>query len=125
MAQAHALRIGHGAQTRENNKVRAEDYSVHGWYRFILSYPPHLVRDYTERFGIRRGKVILDPFCGTGTTLVECKKIRNRKRRNRIAGVPKRELMRRGINQHTLEKICREEPVRTNKLVGCLKVLEQ
>ena len=39
MAQAHALRIGHGAQTRENNKVRAEDYSVHGWYRFILSYP--------------------------------------------------------------------------------------
>ncbi len=33
--------------------------------------------------------------------------------------------MRRGINQHTLEKICREEPVRTNKLVGCLKVLEQ
>src|SRR5437879_10382062 len=75
MAQAHALRIGHGAQTRENNKVRAEDYSVHGWYRFILSYPPHLVRDYAERFGIRRGKVILDPFCGTGTTLVECKKL--------------------------------------------------
>jgi len=75
MAQAHALRIGHGAQTRENNKVRAEDYSVHRSYRFILSYPPHLVRDYAERFGIRRGKVILDPFCGTGTTLVECKKL--------------------------------------------------
>jgi len=26
----------------------------------------------------------------------------------RIKRVPKRELMRRGINQHTLEKICRQ-----------------
>jgi hypothetical protein len=30
----------------------------------------------------------------------------------RIAKVPKREFMRRGINQHTLEKICAGEPVR-------------
>jgi len=29
----------------------------------------------------------------------------------RIAKVPKREFMRRGINQHTLEKICKREPV--------------
>ena len=41
----------------------------------------------------------------------------------RIARVPKRELMRRGINQHTLEKICRREPVRVVKLEGCLKAL--
>jgi len=31
---------------KENNKLRAEDSSVHDWYRFVLSYPPHLVRDY-------------------------------------------------------------------------------
>ena len=43
----------------------------------------------------------------------------------RIATVPKREFMRRGINQHTLEKICRPEPVRAIKLAKCLKVLEQ
>ena len=43
----------------------------------------------------------------------------------RIAKVPKREFMRRGINQHTLEKICRREPVRTSKLATCLKVLEE
>jgi hypothetical protein len=43
----------------------------------------------------------------------------------RIASVPKREFMRRGINQHTLEKICRKEPVRAMKLVECLKVLEE
>ena len=32
--------------------------------------------------------------------------------------------MRRGINQHTLEKICRGEPVRSIKLVKCLSVLD-
>lgn len=43
----------------------------------------------------------------------------------RIATVPKREFMRRGINQHTLEKICRREPVRAVKLAKCLEVLEK
>jgi hypothetical protein len=43
----------------------------------------------------------------------------------RIANVPKREFMRRGINQHTLEKICKPEAVRANKLAECLKVLEE
>lgn len=42
----------------------------------------------------------------------------------KIATVPKREFMRRGINQHTLEKICRRKPVRVSKLAKCLKVLE-
>ncbi|HEU0049905.1 MAG TPA: hypothetical protein VFQ43_20115, partial [Nitrososphaera sp.] len=42
-----------------------------------------------------------------------------------IAKVPKREFMRRGINQHTLEKICKREPVRTIKLAQCLRVLEE
>ena len=41
----------------------------------------------------------------------------------RIANVPKRELRRREINQHTLEKICNREPVRAEKLAKCLKVL--
>lgn len=43
----------------------------------------------------------------------------------RIAKVPVREFMRRGIKQHTLEKIRRREPVRANKLANCLKVLEE
>ena len=43
----------------------------------------------------------------------------------RIARVSKREFMRRGINQHTLEKICRKEPVRAIKLAECLRVLEE
>jgi hypothetical protein len=39
----------------------------------------------------------------------------------RIKRVPKREFMRRGINQHTLEKICKPEPVRASKLAKCWK----
>lgn len=57
------------------NKVRAEDSSIHDWYRFVLSYPPHLVRDYLDKFEVGKGQRVLDPFCGTGTTLVECKKL--------------------------------------------------
>jgi hypothetical protein len=45
--------------------------------------------------------------------------------RARIAKVPKREFIRRGVNQHTLEKICRQEPVRASKLAKCLKLLEE
>jgi hypothetical protein len=43
----------------------------------------------------------------------------------RIANVPKREFMRRGVNQHTLEKISNREPVRAIKLARCLKLLEE
>lgn len=56
------------------NKLREEDASVHDWYRFVLSFPPHLVQQYLEEFGIHKSSVVLDPFCGTGTTNVECKK---------------------------------------------------
>jgi hypothetical protein len=44
---------------------------------------------------------------------------------DRIKKVPKREFIRRGINQHTLEKICRKEAVRTSKLAKVLKVFQQ
>lgn len=67
-----------GAMSRcangQANKIRARDQTVHSWYRFVLSFPPHLVKDYLTRFGIAPDQRVLDPFCGTGTTLVECKK---------------------------------------------------
>jgi len=43
----------------------------------------------------------------------------------RIKRVRKREFMRRGINQHTLEKICAGKPVRAITLAGCLKAIAQ
>jgi hypothetical protein len=58
----------------EINKLSLEDRSAHDWYRFVLSFPPHLVQQYIDGFGLSEGSCVLDPFCGTGTTLVECKK---------------------------------------------------
>src|SRR3954447_13536974 len=57
------------------NKLYAEDRPVHEWYRFVLSFPPHLVRQYVEQLGFDASQRVLDPFCGTGTVLVECKKL--------------------------------------------------
>jgi site-specific DNA-adenine methylase len=51
-----------------------DDSTVHDWYRFVLSYPDHLVANLLERFGVQQNHVVLDPFVGTGTTLIECKK---------------------------------------------------
>jgi len=71
---------------------------------------------------------------GEDLSLLEFKAIQYKQKGNavatdeqlaRIAGVPKREFMRRGINQHTLEKICGQEPVRAIKLAKCLKALEE
>lgn len=59
----------------ELNRLYKEDTSVHDWYRFVLAYPPHLVRDYVKQFNLNSTHQILDPFSGTGTTLVEAKKL--------------------------------------------------
>ncbi len=59
----------------ELNQIREEDRAVHGWYRFVLSFPPHLVREYIRKFNLNGSHQLLDPFCGTGTTVVEGKKL--------------------------------------------------
>lgn len=55
------------------NRLLSKDQPIHNWYRFVLSFPPHLVREYFTRFNLKQGCTVLDPFCGTGTTLVEAK----------------------------------------------------
>jgi DNA methylase len=59
----------------DSNRLEASDRAAHDWYRFVLSFPPHLVREYISRFELGNGACVLDPFCGTGTTIVECKKL--------------------------------------------------
>ncbi len=55
------------------NRLDPSDQAFHAWYRFVLSFPPHLVRDYIRDFALDGRHVILDPFCGTGTTLIEAR----------------------------------------------------
>jgi hypothetical protein len=50
---------------------------VHDWYRIVLGYSDHLVASLLDRFGVTandKDHIVLDPFCGTGTTLVESMK---------------------------------------------------
>lgn len=65
---------GAGVNHNPSNTIELRDQPFHRWYRFVLSFPPHLVRAYFEDFKLGDGCTILDPFCGTGTTIVEAKK---------------------------------------------------
>lgn len=47
---------------------------MHDWYRTVWGYSDHLVGDLLDEFAVQPKSRILDPFCGTGTTLVECMK---------------------------------------------------
>ena len=69
-------RVRQDAQIKNGalNRLGVDDRAAHDWYRFVLSFPPHLVRHYAERFRLE-SSTLLDPFCGTGTTLVESKKL--------------------------------------------------
>jgi DNA modification methylase len=69
------LATGQKIREREDNKLQRQDHAAHQWYRFVLSFPPHLVRDYIKKFELDESHLVLDPFCGTGTTLVECQKL--------------------------------------------------
>ena len=75
----HTLNPGQGSwaiSSPLHNKLAVEDRPpFHGWYRFVLSYPPHLVRKYLVDFDLPKDAIVLDPFSGTGTTLVEAKKL--------------------------------------------------
>lgn len=61
----------------EKPKISAQRFlngEVHNWYRSVHGFSDHLVGYLLDKFGIEPGKSVLDPFCGTGTTLVECMK---------------------------------------------------
>src|SRR5688572_6752872 len=46
---------------------------LYDWYLMPEAYSASLVTDAIEEFGVRKGETVLDPFCGTGTTLVASK----------------------------------------------------
>lgn len=65
--------LNYEIKNSQKNKLDYSDRQFHDWYRFVLSYPPHLVRKYLHEFKLTKNDIVLDPFCGTGTTLVEAK----------------------------------------------------
>lgn len=57
----------HAAQSFKNGEV-------HHWYRLVLGFSDHLVSDLIDEFKLKTGDAVLDPFSGSGTTAVECRK---------------------------------------------------
>lgn len=44
---------------------------IHRWYTSVMGFAPQLVNDLINELGCDSSGTLLDPFCGTGTTLVE------------------------------------------------------
>jgi site-specific DNA-methyltransferase (cytosine-N4-specific) len=59
-------------ETARNGKNRqATRYSVHGLHEYKGKFNPQVARALLNIFKIEHGQSVLDPFCGSGTTLVE------------------------------------------------------
>ena len=60
----------HSANT--NGKRQNTRYATHGLHEYKGKYNPQIVRTIINYFGLKPGDKVLDPFCGSGTTQVEC-----------------------------------------------------
>ena len=48
-------------------------YLSHGWHRYVGRFPPHVVRAVLNVFRVSPPQLVLDPFAGSGTALVEAR----------------------------------------------------
>jgi len=64
----------HLLEREDTGDVRRQGtrYSVHGLHEYKGKFNPQVVRGILNLLGVSDGDKILDPFCGSGTTLVEC-----------------------------------------------------
>jgi tRNA G10 N-methylase Trm11 len=53
------------------NKTREIRYLTHSFHEYKGRFYPQLAKVFMNYAGIKRGDTVLDPFCGSGTTLVE------------------------------------------------------
>jgi len=58
---------------KQTSKCWSSDYGTHGYHRYVGRFPSHLIRVLINYFGAGSNDTILDPFCGSGTTLVEAR----------------------------------------------------
>ena len=57
---------------RKGKARQATRYSVHGLHEYKGKFNPQVARALLNMLGVLPGQRVLDPFCGSGTTLVEC-----------------------------------------------------
>lgn len=54
-----------------SNRKQSTRYSVHGLHEYRGKFNPQVCRALMNILAVPRGGVLLDPFCGSGTTLIE------------------------------------------------------
>ena len=54
---------------------RTSQYLTHWYYPYKAKFHPQMVKAIINWMGLRRGEVLLDPFVGSGTALIEAKTI--------------------------------------------------
>jgi len=59
--------------THNGKASSANNFPFHNWYNFVLGYTPAFPELMLEREKISPTDLIVDPFMGSGTTLVACK----------------------------------------------------
>lgn len=65
--QALFERVNGGGPNRQSTR-----YSVHGLHDYKGKFNPQIVKSMLNIFGAQPGQLALDPFCGSGTSLIEC-----------------------------------------------------
>jgi hypothetical protein len=65
--QSRLERAGSAVKNRQ-----ATRYSVHGLHEYKGKFNPQIAKAILNIFDVGSGDRVLDPFCGSGTTLVEC-----------------------------------------------------
>jgi site-specific DNA-methyltransferase (cytosine-N4-specific) len=53
-------------------RAQATRYSAHGLHEYKGKFNPQVVRAIGNLLQLERGATVFDPFCGSGTTLLEC-----------------------------------------------------
>lgn len=65
--QSRLERAVRAGRTRQSTR-----YSVHGLHEYKGKFNPQVAKALLNIFSVRSGGWVLDPFCGSGTTLIEC-----------------------------------------------------
>lgn len=74
MSQNSTLRASVPISDSASGSIAELNGAVHHWYETVLGYSEDLVSQELTLLADSAKKRIIDPFCGSGTTLVECMK---------------------------------------------------
>ncbi len=70
-----AFRVTLGRQDGEIQFNPNEKRPVHRWWPYVQGFSAGFVTDTCRRFGVGRGSIVYDPFCGSGTVPISARLI--------------------------------------------------